>query len=184
MISLIECTILAANEKLMNTIQLKRLADEALTKEERSQMVTLAFSCPLEAGNAVYRARSLLQTWGNYVFDDAANCEPGKGEDDDKGDGDGRKNKTLDDEIIRPNSQWRVYPNPTQHQLWIAGNRMEELESIQLFNGFGQSVLHQQNKADVQMEIQLPFELKAGLYFLRLQLRSGEMYTQKILLQP
>jgi hypothetical protein len=172
----------AANEKRMNTIQLKRIGGEPITQEERHQVAILAFSCPLEAGNAVYRARSVLRTWGNYVFDDTANCKARK-EDDDKGDGDGSKNKDPDNELITPNSQWRVYPNPAQHQLWIAGNRMEELESIQLFNGFGQSVLHQQNKVDVRMEIQLPSELKAGIYFLRLQLHGGEIHTQKILLQ-
>jgi hypothetical protein len=60
---------------------------------------------------------------------------------------------------------------------------MEELEAIQLFNGFGQLVLHRHGKGVERMEILLPSELKAGIYFLRLQLRSGEIHTRKILLQ-
>ena len=72
---------------------------------------------------------------------------------------------------------------PALQQLWITGSQMQELESIQFFNSFGQSVLYLYNTADAHLEVSLPSELKAGIYFLRLQLRSGEIQTQKILLQ-
>jgi hypothetical protein len=131
----------------------------------------------LEAGNAVYRARTVLRTWSNYVFDDAAICGLDKEEDD-------KKSNVPNAEVSVHEQQWQIYPNPAKHRLWIAGSRMEELQSVQLFNGLGSLVLHQQSEGDNRMEIQLPSHLKAGIYFLRLQLRNGEIQTQKILLQP
>lgn len=157
-------------------IELKGIAGDPLTDAEWSQVVSLAFACPLEAGSAVYRARSVLNTTGSYVFDDGTNCETGKE--------DGNiKREVLGAEVETPSNQWQIYPNPTRHQLWITGSRIEELEAIQLFNGFGQLVLHQYSKGVERMEVMMPSELKAGIYFLRLQLRSGEIHTQKILLQ-
>ena len=64
----------AANENFMNTIQLNRTLGESLTEAQQEDLVTLASSCPLEAGNAVYRARTWLRMQGDYTFDDAALC--------------------------------------------------------------------------------------------------------------
>ena len=74
MIPLNECIVPAANEKLMNSLQLKRMLGEALTEKEYADLSALASSCPLEAGNAVYRARTWLRMQGDYTFDDAALC--------------------------------------------------------------------------------------------------------------
>lgn len=178
--SLLENIVPAANEKFLNTIQLKRLTGEELTEEQGSRLATLAFSCPLEAGNVVYRARTLLRTQDNYLFDDAAICQLGKKDDEE----DGKKSKISHVEISTPEQQWHVYPNPAKYQLWIAGSQLEELQSIELFDGLGISVLRRPNKGNTRMEIQLPFDLPTGIYFLRLQLNNGETNTQKILIQP
>ncbi|MEM9931482.1 MAG: T9SS type A sorting domain-containing protein, partial [Bacteroidota bacterium] len=169
----------AANEKLMNTIQLKRTVGEPLTEQQGEALVTLAFSCPLEAGNAVYRARTLLRTQGPYVvFDDLTLCQNGG-----ETEGWSRKSIATSNDTSVPAPQWIIYPNPAKDQLWIAGDQLEALENIQLFDGLGIPVLRQANPSKKRVEIQLPTGLPTGLYFLRLQLRDGQVQTHKIFIQ-
>ncbi len=103
----------AANEKLMNSLQLKRVLGEALTEKEYSDLAALASSCPLEAGNAVYRARTWLRTQGSYVFDDNDLCGLGKEKPEEEGDG--KKSLSLDNRGISSRDTWPMANLPQPH---------------------------------------------------------------------
>jgi len=169
----------AINEKLMDAVQLHRIAGESLKGKQRDELVNLAFSCPLVAGNAVYRARTALRTWGNYTFDDAVIC--GLVEDKEEG---GRKSKVSTSEVREAKDQWRVYPNPTHNRFWLKGPDGETLGQIQIYDGFGRLVFQQVGSEINRLELVLSPSLSVGMYFIVLQTADGNRQTRKLIIQP
>jgi RNAse (barnase) inhibitor barstar len=174
----------AANEKLMNAIQLQRILGEPLTEKQQAELTALAFSCPLEAGNAVYRARTMLRTQGNFVFDDIDLCGLGKEKPEEEGDG--KKNLIPDTGIISTSTQgeWRIYPNPAQKQVWLEGPMEASLAKIRLYNHLGRLVLTAQGAGNNKQEMVLTEILPAGIYFLVLELADGSRQTRKLIIEP
>lgn len=68
-----------------------------------------------------------------------------------------------------------VYPNPTDNQFTIAYDR--EIDSVQLFNAFGQKVIETTNKT-IQVE-----NMKPGIYFLKVY-SEERILTKKIIIKP
>ncbi|MEZ4875741.1 MAG: T9SS type A sorting domain-containing protein [Flavobacteriaceae bacterium] len=68
-----------------------------------------------------------------------------------------------------------VYPNPSDTQFTIAYDR--EIDSIQLFNVFGQKVIETKNKT-IQVE-----NIKPGIYFLKVY-SEERILTKKIMIKP
>jgi hypothetical protein len=177
--ALSESILPAANEKWMNSIQLQLITGDTLTGKERTDLTDLAFSCPLIAGSAVYRARSVLSTWGNYTFDDTVIC--GLAEDKEEG---GNKSYTSTSEAGAVKDQWHIYPNPTRGNSWLEGPGDVTLSQIDLYDRFGRLVVRQPGKAAKRFELVLPELLAAGMYFIVLQSTDGSRQTLKLIIQP
>ncbi len=169
----------------MHTIHLQRILGQGLNQAQYTELQNLAYSCPLEAGNAVYRARTLLRNWGNYTFEDAVLCgrEKEEGKEDDEGD---KKNKSLSAQASIPqvHPHWRIYPNPTQGQIWLEGSQGAKLNRIQLYDHLGRMVLKASGENASKQALNLPADLPVGLYFLVLEQADGHRQTQKLIIKP
>jgi hypothetical protein len=158
------------NEKLVNQIFLQTVAIDNLDFTE-TQLVSLgniAALCPLSDGEAVLKARAMLQlVQGSPLnFNDAANCVGGE-----------RSGRHLMVQSIR------VYPNPTNGLVTIEYQAANS-ENIQflLFNTLGQ-VVSSVTLPQGQTNIQLPLgDLSEGVYWYTcpgLQNTSGKLVISR-----
>ena len=143
-------------------------------------MITLKHQCPLEGGNAVYRARTMLRGIGEYNFQ-GVNCVSAQalqGDNSNDSPATDRKLSDVDDEATDPAS-WRIYPNPTSKYLRISGEYLEELQRVELYDLSGK--LHQTwLVASTGSSYQLADNLAAGIYLLRLHLTDGSQINHKL----
>jgi hypothetical protein len=89
----------AANHKTVNTILLDWLATDDIASSDMETLISIAGQCPLEGGDAVYEARSLVSHFAGTEFDDRDLCGTQNRQ------ARGKKGPTLDRVI--------VFPNPT-----------------------------------------------------------------------
>ena len=145
-------------------------------------MITLKHQCPLEGGNAVYRARTMLRGIGEYNFQ-GVNCVSAQalqGDNSNDSPATDRKLSDVDDEATDPAS-WRIYPNPTSKYLRISGEYLEELQRVELYDLSGK--LHQTwLVASTGSSYQLADNLTAGIYLLRLHLADGSQVNRKLVI--
>jgi hypothetical protein len=141
------------NEKLVNQILLQTVAVGNLnfTEMQLMSLGNIAALCPLSDGEAVLKARAMLQlVQGSPLnFNDAANCVGGE--------------RSEQYQIIQ---SIRVYPNPTNSLVTIEYQALNN-ENIQflLFNTLGQvvrSVTLPQGQTSIQLSVS---DLSEGVYW-------------------
>jgi hypothetical protein len=76
------------------------------------------------------------------------------------------------------NSPFKIYPNPANDYLFVEG---AEIESISIYNSFGQLVKNVATASDV-VKINTQ-DMSAGLYLLQIKTKSGMTRTEKIVIK-
>ena len=112
-----------ANHKTVNAILLDWLATDNIASSDMETLISIAGQCPLEGGDAVYEARSLVSHLSGMEFDDRDLCGTQNRQ------SKGKKSPTLDRVI--------VFPNPTTGQInWTGAENV----AIRVLNAQGQLV--------------------------------------------
>ncbi|MBK8193686.1 MAG: T9SS type A sorting domain-containing protein [Lewinellaceae bacterium] len=112
-----------ANHKTVNAILLGWLATDDIASSDMETLLSIAGQCPLEGGDAVYEARSLVSHLAGMEFDDRDLCGTQNRQ------VKGKKSPTLDRVI--------VFPNPTTGQInWTGAENV----AIRVLNAQGQLV--------------------------------------------
>lgn len=87
--------------------------------------------------------------------------------------------------VSATDDNWRIYPNPSAGILNIEGPNPGETVLVKLSNIQGKIVYTEgfDQHASFSRQIQLP-PLASGLYFLILQSKNGQLFSQKVFIQP
>ena len=75
-----------------------------------------------------------------------------------------------------------LYPNPVSDELHLQIDPIIDLEALALFNMFGQQVYQTRLDKRTSFTWNRHTALEGGIYFLQLQLTSGEQYSRKVML--
>ena len=150
---LADSAIYAVNEKSVNQIFLQTLAlgNTDLTETQITVLEGIAEGCPLSDGEAVLRARTMLEVLQGapVQYDDAAICAGAE-----------RANPL-------PTAQYvRVYPNPANNMVTVEYKGMDGIShQFMLFNALGQLV-RSVTLPQGQSSLQLPLgNLSEGIYW-------------------
>ncbi len=75
------------------------------------------------------------------------------------------------------NSEFSVYPNPAEKEIYISGNNKEIIKEVNIYNQIGQKVLHKTgitNTLDVSM-------LKQGIYVIEMVSKERKIREKLII---
>ncbi|GJM36482.1 MAG: hypothetical protein DHS20C18_54830 [Saprospiraceae bacterium] len=167
-------SIYEQNEKTVNGIYAGYL-NKGLTKPDTADLNALqavADQCPLEGGNAVYKARALLKLMIGVdpVYDDQQACL-------------GSQAFAMPEPEVRvsESSDWRIYPNPATEEVMIDWSGQQfETGTLQLFDLNGKLLKKQIfTKEEVKTRMSTA-ELQGGIYLLVLQLDQKQPATKKL----
>ena len=141
------------NEKAVNLIYLETLINKGdLTEKQKETLAEIANQCPLEGGDAVYRARAILGHSRSY--DDVALCQP-------------KTEATNQPLIVEQYSKFHVAPNPANDYLNIHTGEALNIESmIYIYNAFGMLVGKETLPAQTSSLSMSTSTLPAGTYYL------------------
>lgn len=154
------------NQKKFNSIYTFYLKNNSLDSANLSNLYQLAYLCPVQDGEAIFQARTLLaqfDTISIYNF-----CELFAISDNNE-----RSQNNIDlvnDGII----SIRVYPNPTTNKIFFEGAILLNKENIEIciYNNQGIIVknvtFHDRTKFEIDLE-----ELSSGLYFFTINDNHG-----------
>ena len=112
----------AANHKTVNAITLNWLATDELSSTDLATLVSIAEQCPLEGGDAVYEARSVVSHFEGTEYNDRDLC--------------GTQNRQSQGKRTVANGSITIYPNPTSGQLFWTATSTES--TIRVFNQLGE----------------------------------------------
>jgi len=146
-----------ANEKLVNQIFLQTLAlgNTEFTEAQITALASIAEGCPLSDGEAVLRARAMLNILEGEpaVYDDFVICYGGERSDK-------LKKQTPSGQSLK------LYPNPTSDAVTVEYSGLASSDQrLVLFNVFGQSVMEitlPEGQGSVQVSLST---LPAGVYW-------------------
>lgn len=83
-------------------------------------------------------------------------------------------------------TDFSIYPNPAANTLFVKNNNGDngDIQKIEVFNLFGQSVTDKTSTRYGQSELQInTTQLDAGIYMIEISTTSGEKVTSKIMVQ-
>ncbi len=138
----------AYNHKAVNTILLNFLQSDTLATGDLAALESIAETCPLEGGDAVYEARSFASYFSDKEYDDYELCPVSQRH--------AAKAAVSDLKLT-------LYPNPTSGKIFWTGASGEHL-TIQVFNSLGQLQLDKQTTSNYLDLSPLP----QGMYFLKI----------------
>jgi len=162
------------NEKEVNAIYLSTIAKGAavFSSQQLDDLEAIAEQCPLEGGNAVFRARAMLALHkGPAVYDDSLNCEAVS------------ELRIPKPENIAPafiHHPVKVWPNPAGDVLHIQVSGEENAWAI-LYNSTGQPVLKThlaKGEATQKVNVQA---IPVGLYWVQIRSEQRLIFTGKII---
>ena len=147
-----------SNQKTANNLLLKALAlgIANLDSTEISQLEDIAEQCPLEGGEGVYTARSILVQIGEYDYNDRDLCEIVEE----------REIKTKD---LGLNSGF--YPNPASNEIILILPEDKVCQKISISNNLGQVLLIEKSPVTGQA-INLS-NFANGIYILEFEYKDG-----------
>jgi hypothetical protein len=79
-----------------------------------------------------------------------------------------------------PTSTLKVYPNPTQNEVFITTNGTEKVKNILIFDAVGKLIQQINQIQSTETTISLTNAL-SGLYVLEIELETGEKIYQKLI---
>ena len=157
------------NEKIVNDIIiLSIISGEILL--DNSQIATLkriANQCPLDGGNAVFKARGLLYRLTNIVYDDKNICK------------EIQSNQSIS-KVKNEKREINIFPNPATEEININFKTSIEGEiSLTILNIFGKTIISRELKSTLDtLDIS---SLNAGVYFVRISDGNQFNYVEKII---
>jgi hypothetical protein len=138
---------------------------------QEATLTNMAYQCPMEFGDAVYWARTMLSmVHENLEFNDDAVCQEETNQ------------RRAKKESIRinalSNKNTLVYPNPTNNQFFVLP-KSESCQSISIRNQFG-SIVWSNNQV-----LKFPFEinvdnLPSGMYILEIVFEHNKIENHKL----
>jgi hypothetical protein len=130
---------------------------------DKQKLNSLAFMCPIEAGEAVYLARQILKALGqNNIYDDISVCD-------------------RPDSAPRSSSNENVgqivksYPNPTSGV--IRFDTKENIVAVSVSGATNSFVKVELNDNYIDISNYLP-----GIYLVKIEMQSGDIIFEKIVL--
>jgi hypothetical protein len=159
-------------ERTINAIWLQTIAQGSLnfSSTQVSDLTAIANGCPLSDGEAVLRARAMLQSVSAspMVFDDAALCSP---------------NRPGERNLVQKSSgetSVQILPNPANDQFTVVYVLDEQSadQTLRIFNTMGQQVLDVHlNSGNGSQNISTT-QLPSGTYYYQLQTAKGKIVIQ------
>jgi hypothetical protein len=168
------------NTKAVNRIMLEafKSREAKLTEEQIRILEPIANQCPIDGGEAVYEARSLLGAVENRYYDDARLCPEINGLNANSNSGtQALKTAVTKAKLLTFNAS----PNPAKDVLDVVVNTTigENTEgTLKIINALGAVVLSQKVANNSQNHIDISI-LKSGIYLIRLEV-GGNSQIQKI----
>jgi len=164
--------IYKANEKTVNQIYLSFLGEDAgvLVDAQIASLLYIAEQCPLEGGNGVFEARSLLALSSDrYVFDDDIFCDHGGR----------RSDESLDRKVL--NQVFSIFPNPTKDNIELSYQLKEAgAAEISIQTRMGQVVLNEEISGRQEGVRRFDLDmLPAGVYFCSVRQNGQLLYIEK-----
>ncbi|MFM9946947.1 MAG: T9SS type A sorting domain-containing protein [Saprospiraceae bacterium] len=162
------------NEKEVNAIYLSTIAKGAavFSSQQLDDLEAIVEQCPLEGGNAVFRARAMLALLrGPAIYDDSLNCEA-----------------ISELRVPKPGiiaatfiqHPVKVWPNPVGDVLYVRAPGEENAVAI-LYNSTGQPVLKThlaKGEATHKVNVQA---IPVGLYWVQIRSEKRLIFTGKII---
>lgn len=154
--------------KTTNKIALESIhrGQSQLNEAQEAAAYAIATLCPLEGGDAVFEARSLLSLNTNMSFDDETICVQSG------------KQQTIK---VKEAPIFKLSPNPAYQELYIdfEGRKANEA-NLRIANAFGQVVAQHiikggSNYLDIA-------DLPAGVYYLTVEAKEQRPQTQKLII--
>lgn len=136
----------------------------SLDSTELTQLENIANQCPLEGGQGVFVARSILVQLGNYEFDDRNLCEILEE----------RGSKAQTKEFVAG-----FYPNPALNEITFIIPNEKDCQSVRLLSTIGQEIFKIAKPVNGQnMKIG---QLVTGIYFLEYQYADSSKESFKLI---
>jgi Secretion system C-terminal sorting domain len=164
--------IFEENEKTVNDIWLRTAArgDAEFDSTQMSQLEDIAWQCPLEGGNAVYKARSLYLMAVDTVFNDDELCY-------------GQERSTSSRPAARKPGKFGLYPNPAGQSVTLTlDGKSSSFARVVITNLYGGQVFQAQIPVG-QSKFTFPvYSIPSGIYFLRVYQDDDEAFSEKLLI--
>lgn len=166
------------NLKRFNNVYLNTVARDIIvfTPEQLSDLYDLAYQCPLEGGEAVVRARSVLSLVNDTFYNDDEICAKAAE----------RYNKEKVDLKIGDANlvKLSIMPNPASSYLQIQSDvEINDLLTATIFDNTGKIVKSYPATLNTRMYRLNIYELPSGLYYLKVSGSSGNIYSGKFSVQ-
>ena len=159
------------NEQTVNDIYLNTWAKGIFTFDsvQTASLENIAFQCPLTGGSAVFRARSLLLSAGEYDFgDDDVNCQ-----------GIGQRN-SIDEGEFSDENNIKLYPNPTTGIVQVEWPVPSARGYIVLIDSYGKVVMEQRFSETSRVSFQTG-QLPSGVYMFRVHFDDRRSHTLRVI---
>ena len=166
-------TIYENNIKDYYTIYFSTIAVKSfvLTENQKQKLFAIANQCPLTGGKIVYDARGLYESlYGlSNSFNDDALCN--------------LIGQRSDEKYTESNSI-KVYPNPTESNVWIDLGKTKSVENLNLsiFDMNGRLLKNNNisfNNSPISINVN---ELKSGIYIIQLKDNTNIIYKDKLII--
>ncbi len=163
-----------ANEKTVNEIMLNTVEAGIyhFTTAEKQAINDIANSCPMVAGHACYRARSLRSVYEpNLYYNDIDLCQRV-----------GIAFRKLRSDI-KESMQYSIFPNPANNAVTVRSNTpFIENSNVVLNDVFGRVVLSKMlAKIEIQSDMDIT-NIPAGMYILQINSENTTLFTEKLII--
>lgn len=169
---------MAANHRTVNRAMLALLAGTSteLDATTTAALEDIAYQCPLQGGNAVYRARAFLRMFGEYSFH-KVDCEDLQAARQNAASADVAQIQQVSKQVYKV---WSLSPNPANNHVRLDGSG-GILPYMALLSLHGQE-LHSWRNVASGTTLELPKNLLDGIYLFRLQLPDGSTENLKLVI--
>jgi Secretion system C-terminal sorting domain len=165
----VNATVLpATNQKVVNSIILELVGGDYynLSSSQINQLQAIANQCPMEGGDAVYEARSILRKASpNSTYNDGIICG-------------GASPRATKEDISKYEAT--IYPNPASEAVKVSFNGLHPT-SLELYDVMGKKVLTSKVNEHSTEEIINTSQLLGGIYQLILYEGKSKLQTIKMI---
>lgn len=164
------------NEQSVNAIFLGAVAQGAaeLKPQDVDALKAIAGQCPLEGGNAVFKARSLLALYGeNALFDDDDLCQPVG------------QREGLQEDVVENTVSFNLFPNPARDMVeleWAVGEVAANQMQLRLVDAVGNVVSAHELLAETGSHALSTGRLAPGLYTVKVLVDGEQVHVEKLVL--
>jgi hypothetical protein len=163
------------NEKTVNEIYLRTFAKGIYDFDatQLANLTAIAEQCPLEGGNAVFRARGMVAVKNGIIeYDDESSCY-----------GTGERSMGKTNEILA--TGFSIFPNPAKNEVkltWMPETNEDEVYTISIYDVLGSQVLSDKAPSRAGSIVLDVRSLKPGVYNCTVSSASKILNSAKITL--